>query len=473
MQILIKRRVDGPSVPELGTPTSATFDSITVPLNRASTGPNAISAYTIERATSAAGPWTVAATGLGIFGNPPTQYVDGGRTAVTTYYYRAKAVDSVGRDSGYCATVSVTTAAIPNARKNWNPGNYVWPEHIMFTGKTEDLFGAIDAVNNAANSSRIKGFQFLAPWARVETQKNVYSFDWLDVFIARATQNYTNGKKIIFGLVFDVYSGGLPAVPQVNIAGATFPDYAISEGHVAVATFDGITVKMDSAAAVDRMIALYQGIFDKYGDSPHVEIIFTHETSRAWDNINLTQQAVQWRRFAVALGAMSAGKKAWAAVCHNGLSYADDDKTLMETMTEAGLAAGTPDIVTWNVKSASPPGVDYATYAQRPLKYRTNAAGFKNKFNADTRLWTPTLMQQQVIRNGCQSNDNVRYYSDEWDRNSHPVWALRIGKGGGSYCEALYNSTTPSPVDFCGSNTLAYLLQANVAPARSAYPVRP
>jgi hypothetical protein len=117
--------------------------------------------------------------------------------------------------------------------------------------------------------------------------------------------------------------------------------------------------------------------------------------------------------------------------------------------------------------------VDYATYAQRPLKYRTNAAGFKNKFNADTRLWTPTLMQQQVIRNGCQSNDNVRYYSDEWDRNSHPVWALRIGKGGGSYCEALYNSTTPSPVDFCGSNTLAYLLQANVAPARSAYPVRP
>ena len=130
MQILIKRRVDGPSVPELGTPTSVTFDSVTVPLNRASTGPNALASYTIERATSAAGPWTVAATGLGIFGNPPTQYVDGGRTAVTTYYYRATAVDSVGRDSGYCATVSVTTAEIPKARKNWNPGNYVFPDHI-------------------------------------------------------------------------------------------------------------------------------------------------------------------------------------------------------------------------------------------------------------------------------------------------------------------------------------------------------
>lgn len=112
MQIIIKRRADGPSVPELGTPTSVTFDSVTVPLNRPSTGPAAISAYQIERATNAAGPWTIAATGALIFGNPATQYVDGGRIALTTYYYRAKATDTAGRESSYSATVSVTTAAL-------------------------------------------------------------------------------------------------------------------------------------------------------------------------------------------------------------------------------------------------------------------------------------------------------------------------------------------------------------------------
>lgn len=111
LQIIIKRQIDGPSTPELGTPTAPTFDSVNVPLVRPSTGPNPIASYSIERATSAAGPWTVAASGAGIFGNPPTAYTDGGRTAVTTYYYRARATDSAGRVSAYSATVSVTTPA--------------------------------------------------------------------------------------------------------------------------------------------------------------------------------------------------------------------------------------------------------------------------------------------------------------------------------------------------------------------------
>lgn len=109
--ILIKRKVDGPSVPELGTPTAVTFDSVTVPLARPSTGPNAIASYVIERATSVAGPWTIAAEGPAIFGNPPAQFVDGGRLALTEYFYRARATDTAGRVSAYCAIVSAITAA--------------------------------------------------------------------------------------------------------------------------------------------------------------------------------------------------------------------------------------------------------------------------------------------------------------------------------------------------------------------------
>lgn len=111
MQIIIKRRVDGPSIPELGTPVAITFDSVTVPLVRPSTGPAAISSYQVERATSASGPWTVAATGALIFGNPPVAYVDGGRLPLTTYYYRAKASDTAGRESAYSGVVSGTTPA--------------------------------------------------------------------------------------------------------------------------------------------------------------------------------------------------------------------------------------------------------------------------------------------------------------------------------------------------------------------------
>jgi hypothetical protein len=110
VQILIKRKVDGPSVPELGTPTSVTFDSITVPLNRASTGPAALAQYELQRSLDG-NTWATIATGPSIFGNPPVQFVDGGRIALTTYYYRARALDVAGRASGYSATVSATTAA--------------------------------------------------------------------------------------------------------------------------------------------------------------------------------------------------------------------------------------------------------------------------------------------------------------------------------------------------------------------------
>jgi hypothetical protein len=106
--ILVKRKVDGPSIPELGQPVALTFDSVRVPLNRPSTGPNPVSAYQLERSTDGS-TWAVIATGASIFGNPAAQFVDGGRLASTTYYYRARTTDTGGRVSAYCATVSVTT----------------------------------------------------------------------------------------------------------------------------------------------------------------------------------------------------------------------------------------------------------------------------------------------------------------------------------------------------------------------------
>jgi hypothetical protein len=139
VQILIKRKVDGPSVPELGTPTSVTFDSITVPLNRASTGPAALAQYELQRSLDGS-TWSTIATGPSIFGNPPVQFVDGGRIALTTYYYRARALDVAGRASGYSATVSATTAATiapstalvyPRVATYWigSPHNYENPAY--------------------------------------------------------------------------------------------------------------------------------------------------------------------------------------------------------------------------------------------------------------------------------------------------------------------------------------------------------
>lgn len=112
MFVLIKRKLEGPSIPELGQPTSVTFDSVTVPVARPSTGPAALASYELQRSLDGT-TWSTIATGPSIFGNPAAQYVDGGRTALTRYYYRARATDAAGRVSDFCAPVSTTT--LPNA----------------------------------------------------------------------------------------------------------------------------------------------------------------------------------------------------------------------------------------------------------------------------------------------------------------------------------------------------------------------
>jgi hypothetical protein len=481
MQILIKRKVDGPSVPELGTPTSVTFDSITVPLNRASTGPAALAQYELQRSLDGS-TWTTIATGASIFGNPAVQFVDGGRIALTTYHYRARALDVAGRASGYSATVSATTAAIPNARKNWNPGNYVFPDHIAYPYNDDKIRGAVDAVNGYANNSRITGVQVIMPWARVEPQLNAYAFDWLDTLIARITQNGTNSRKVLLYVWGDTYGGAasLPTVPQ-NQSSATFPDYAITAGFVGVATTSGTTLRWDVPAMTDRMIALYQQLFTRYGDRLDVEAILTSETSRFVAGGNAATWSSEWVRFATALGAMSSGKRAWAVVSHNGLPSSAGDRPLVDAMNAANVGFSTSDIVGWYATSPlGPPGVNFDRYGFATLKLKMNYgysaydnATYTNAAGADTRLWSPMMVQQQVVRSGCVSNNNVRFYSDEFMQNSHPVWTLRIGAGGGSYCTDLYGSSTPAPADFCGTNTLAYLTSAGVAPRRSAYPVRP
>ena len=114
MHVLIKRKLEGPSIPELGQPTSATFDSVTVPVARPSTGPAALASYELQRSLDGT-TWSTIATGPTIFGNPAAQYVDGGRTALTTYHYRARATDVAGRVSDFCAPVSGETLAGPNS----------------------------------------------------------------------------------------------------------------------------------------------------------------------------------------------------------------------------------------------------------------------------------------------------------------------------------------------------------------------
>lgn len=119
MKIIVLRPVEGISAPELGQPTSDVFNSMTVPFTRPSTGSVALTRYELERSLSPTSGFAQIAQGALIFGNPPTQFVDGGLIAVTTYYYRARAVAGTFV-SAYSAVVSGTTSA-EGVGSSWLP----------------------------------------------------------------------------------------------------------------------------------------------------------------------------------------------------------------------------------------------------------------------------------------------------------------------------------------------------------------
>ena len=89
---------NAPGTPVFPTlaPTSLTV-SWTAPIGGATS-------YTVERATSAYGPWSTVASGIAALSQ-----ADSGLSGNTTYYYRVRAASSAGTLSRYSATATVTT----------------------------------------------------------------------------------------------------------------------------------------------------------------------------------------------------------------------------------------------------------------------------------------------------------------------------------------------------------------------------
>jgi hypothetical protein len=104
--IICKADIRPPTAPVLGTPSALSSSSLSVPMTTAASDVGGVASYTLERATSAGGTYTVVST------SATFPYVDTGLSASTTYYYRASATDNSGNVGGnYSAIVSGTTSA--------------------------------------------------------------------------------------------------------------------------------------------------------------------------------------------------------------------------------------------------------------------------------------------------------------------------------------------------------------------------
>src|SRR6185295_14990681 len=158
-------------------PTATGSTTMSVPLTTAATDVGSfgtgIASYALERATAAAGPFTV------ISAAATFPYSDSGLTASTTYYFRAKATDLSGNVGTYSAIVNGTTSAaagidfyISTTGSDSNPGTQGSPwaitaintKRATYAGKT---VGLLDGTYDL--SSLVAGSDYDRPILQVAT----------------------------------------------------------------------------------------------------------------------------------------------------------------------------------------------------------------------------------------------------------------------------------------------------------------
>lgn len=404
-----------------------------------------------------------------------------GLTADTAYSVRIRAIDNSGNRSAWSTATEFTTNADGSSggsgNKHWHPGNYFRPYARGTPVKDGDHIGCYDAILAHPNVNDCAGVLIPVPWARVENTSGSYTWSWLDARIDYITQNGTNGIMVMLNLeMYNYGTSTAPSTPQ-NPNDAIVPDYIINAGWCGDG--NGIMPKIDVNGCRDRIINIMGELFNRYGNNPHVEMIGLGETSRSYVGQNGSAYNDNWIVIAQNLVTQAEGKKAWGFIDHNGLINNDyaKQRILQNIMDTGGIAYSIADIVGFFSKSATPPGVDISVRGPQSLLESMNYGysatygfDFTNSTSEDRRLWRPSKAEHQEIRPTDLTNDKVKWYSDNWYKNTHLVVQLRYGPGATSYGANYYNTSDPAPADFSGVNTLNYWISPTNAPANTTYP---
>lgn len=146
----------------------------------------------------------------------------------------------------------------PKGAVKWHPGHYVFNAH------PEDNA----SIERAIASPYITGVQVRYFWRDLETSKGVYNFKGLEENLKYLQ---AHGKRLHL-LVFDQDYWGKDAVPSYMLSGVEYGGGQVKAGRRVVPRYW-------DADVMDRLIALYCALGDRFDQEPYFEAISTHETA--------------------------------------------------------------------------------------------------------------------------------------------------------------------------------------------------
>ncbi len=166
-------------------------------------------------------------------------------------------------DSGDCGNDPVTKGAI-----KWHPGNYM----LVYMDAPQSH------LNDIRNEPTVLGAQIRYRWADLEPRKGVYDFSRIE-----SDLEYLASMPTPKRLVAQIMDRKFNTTDPTGIV----PDYLLDDaeykGGIA-RTKNGFVARLWDGAVMDRLIALYRALADRFNDDPYFEGITSEETTLGIDS---------------------------------------------------------------------------------------------------------------------------------------------------------------------------------------------
>ena len=149
----------------------------------------------------------------------------------------------------------------------WHPGHYL---RLNAGGSQAEHFRHIEEISRVPS---IEGVELQVNWYGLERAKGDYNFSRIDAYLAKLRSLGTNKRLVVF--IMDRRFGGTSRVGIV-------PDYLLNDpiykGGVVQQSEPGFVARLWETPVMDRYIALYRALGNRYDDEPLLEGFRTAET---------------------------------------------------------------------------------------------------------------------------------------------------------------------------------------------------
>jgi hypothetical protein len=291
--------------------------------------------------------------------------------------------------------IAAMSSGVNAGRKKYNPGHYMTP--LM----SDDQAALFERVDEVCGEPSLKGLQLRVLWSALESAAGEYTFRYV-------VQVYNRLAACKKRLILEVWAVSFdPGVNDIVPADLL--------GRLAL-TNQGYIARLWETAVMDRLVALYAALGQRFDKEPYFEGIIVTETATGGAEGGYTPAKFIWQL----TRGLKAIRVAWpnsTVILYNNYlpgSTPEEAVAFVEMLRKTGVASGGPDVL---------PPPHKGTPGERAFRGELGGKDFRGRMVSAFSVQTPELggkegdFTPRELFDHCVYTNKCRYMF--WARNTY------------------------------------------------------